>query len=404
MRVLVVHNRYSSRVPSGENLAVDDEVRWLRDAGVEVDRHEVSNDDLVSPTVWSSLRNGASAVWSPRARRRFLAAVDGRNPDVVHIHNLFPLLSASVPQAARRRRIPVVWTVHNRRVRCVAGGNFRDGNPCHECTPGWRAPGVVHRCYAGSTVGSAVVTASSSIFGTIARRPGALTAVAISREVARWLVTEGGFRSSDVVTKYNGVAGPLAPPPPPGTAGAFAFVGRLSAYKGVALLLEAWKLADVDARLTIVGDGEMDDEVRAAAARDRRITVVGGVPANEVSNHLAAARAVIVPSTWIEPYGRTSAEAMAHGRPVITTGTGGLAEIVDEACGWRTGISATAMADAIRAAAASDAEVDRRGRAAAERHARLFSPEATTRALVDVYRSALTGPTGDEAASAEPGT
>ena len=49
-------------------------------------------------------------------------------PDVVHVHNLFPLLTGSVPAAARRRGIPVVWTVHNRRVRCVGGGLFRDGH------------------------------------------------------------------------------------------------------------------------------------------------------------------------------------------------------------------------------------------------------------------------------------
>ena len=78
MRVLVVHNRYSSRVPSGENLAVDDEVRWLVEAGVNVHRHEVSNDDLVDPGPLARLRSGADGIWSLPARRRLLAALDAK--------------------------------------------------------------------------------------------------------------------------------------------------------------------------------------------------------------------------------------------------------------------------------------------------------------------------------------
>jgi glycosyltransferase involved in cell wall biosynthesis len=93
----------------------------------------------------------------------------------------------------------------------------------------------------------------------------------------------------------------------------------------------------------------------------------------------------VVPAVWVEPYGRTAAEALAYGRPVITTGTGGLAEIVDDASGWITGPSADAMAGALREAATSDEAVTGRGRHAAARHAARFSPEATTAALIRIY-------------------
>ena len=56
MRVLVVHNYYSSRVPSGENLSVHDEISWLRDAGVDVHTHEVSNDTGVAVEGLGKLR------------------------------------------------------------------------------------------------------------------------------------------------------------------------------------------------------------------------------------------------------------------------------------------------------------------------------------------------------------
>jgi glycosyltransferase involved in cell wall biosynthesis len=386
MKLLVVHNRYSSRSPSGENAAVDDEVRWLGEAGVDVVTHQVSNDEMVDVGPLDRVRDGLGAVWSVPARRRFERVLDGCRPDVVHVHNLFPLLSASVPLAARRRGLPLVWTVHNRRVRCVAGGYFRDGQPCHECRPGWRVPGVVHGCYADSRGASALVTAATSIFRRAARR--GVTPVAISRTIADWLGSTGGFDRASVRVKYNGVGAPADPPPPPGEQRGFCFVGRLSAYKGVVPMLAAWKAADVDAELHILGDGDLAAEVRAAAAADPRVVWPGQVAPAEVADTLRASRAVLVPSLWEEGFGRVAAEALAFGRPVITTGHGGLAEIVDDTTGWITGTSVDALAAAIREAAAPGA-VDRRGAAAARRHAERFSPQVTTAELIRIYEDVL---------------
>lgn len=386
MRVLVVHNRYSSRVPSGENLAVDDDVRWLRDAGVEVVTHEVTNDEIVSPGVLARARDGLDAIWSLPARRRFLAALDDSQPDVVHLHNLFPLLSGSVPHAARKRGVPVVWTVHNRRVRCVAGGYFRDGAACHECRGSWRMPGVVHRCYAGSASASALVTVASGVFRSTARRDG-VTAIAISDAMGRWLTSTGGFPPDRVRVRHNGVAGPPTPVPPAVDQQRFLFLGRLSAYKGVDLMLDAWRRADVDAELRIVGDGDLADDVAAAAAADPRITWVGNVEPDQIGEQIAAARAVLVPSVWDEPFGRTAAEALAHGRPVITTGTGGLAEIVDDDCGWVTGTDPDRVGRAIRDAA-TDRGVADRAAGARDRWSTHFSPKAATGALLTIYEDA----------------
>lgn len=387
-----MHNRYSSRVPSGENLAVDDEVRWLRGAGVEVVRHEVSNDDLVDPGLVAKLRSGAEAVWSRRARHGIESAIDSHRPELVHVHNLFPLLTASVVVGARRCGVPVVWTVHNRRVRCVAGGYFRDGRPCHDCRPGWRVPGVVHGCYSDSRLLSSVVTVGTSLFRTVAQRPG-VEPVAISDAMASWLVDVAGFAPERVHVKYNGVAGPDRPAPPPASRRAFLFLGRLSAYKGVHLLLDAWRRADVDAELRIVGDGDLAGDVRSAASRDARIRWVGQVGPEAIGDHMAEARAVVVPSVWDEPFGRVAAEALAYGRPVVTTGRAGLGEVVDDSCGWSTGDDPDEMARAIRAAALDDGLVARMGRAATSRHEQRFSPEVTTRRLISIYESARSATT-----------
>lgn len=402
MRVMVVHNRYSSRVPSGENLSVQDEVAWLRAAGVEVATHVVSNDVIGGGTVVTKARQAAEMPWSWSARRRLEGDLERVRPDVVHIHNLFPLLTASVPWAALRAGLPVVWSCRNRRAVCVEGTHFRDGSPCHQCRPGWRVPGVRHGCYqrlavgrgevspAASCAASALVTVSSGAFRAIARRR--VIAVGIAENVRDWLVSSAGFSPDRVRVKFNGVASPdpAIPLPPAQDGHEFLFAGQLADYKGLPLLLDAWRrTSSPRARLRIVGGGTCAPDVEAAAGADPRITYVGTVPPSAMATEMALARVVIAPSTTPETFGRVAAEALAHGRPVITTGLGGLGEIVDDSCGWVTGTDPAALADAIELAAADDRVVAGKGEAGRRRHARLFSPEATTAALVDIYREAI---------------
>jgi glycosyltransferase involved in cell wall biosynthesis len=386
MRVLVVHNRYSAGTPSGENVSVDLEVEGLRAAGIDVDTHEVSNDDVLSGGVADKLRAAAATTWSPGAAARLEAEIDRTRPDVVHVHNLFPLLTASVPARALARGLPVVWTARNLRVTCVEGTQFRAGTDCRLCRPGWRVPGIRHRCYRGSLGASVLVTGATSLFRRIARTR--VTTVAISHAMARWLVDEAGFDPPRVHVKYNAVAGPtdvLAAPP--GTRDTFLFVGKFAAYKGIDLLLDAWSRVQADgARLRFVGDGPMAARVRAATA-DPRVTWTGHVPATEVLREIASSRAVVVPSVWDEPFGRVVAEAFAMGRPAITTGRGALTEVVDRA-GWVTGTDPDELARAIDEAAASDALVDERGAAGRARHAAEFSLDASTSRLLAIYDAA----------------
>ena len=396
MRVLVVHNRYSSRVPSGENLSVDDEVAWLRKAGVEVGLHQASNDELLQGGIPRRVQHAVSAPWSLPAKHRMDHVLDEAPPDIVHVHNLFPLLTGSVPWAALRRGVPVVWTVRNHRALCIAGTHFRDGKSCHDCTPGLRLAGIRHGCYRGSVTASALMTGATGLFRSIARRR--VTALAISHSLRRWLVDANGFPSERAIVKYNGVPAPTLDWPlvPPADSRTYLFAAKLAPYKGVSLLLDAWARADLrDARLRVVGDGPDADEVRAAASRDPRISFEGYASREDMTRHYAEARAVLVPSTWDEPFGRVAAEALAHGRPVITTGMGGLREVVGDDAGWITGTEPQRLAQAL-VEAEDDRAVTTRAIAARRRHQDLFSPHVTTQALVDIYENCIRQRNDDE--------
>jgi hypothetical protein len=90
MKVVVAHNRYVSAVPSGENMVVDADIAMLREAGVEVIPFIKDSDTLT--TVGAKLKAATGPVWAPSVRE-LADLLDREKPDVLHLHNVYPLIS-----------------------------------------------------------------------------------------------------------------------------------------------------------------------------------------------------------------------------------------------------------------------------------------------------------------------
>lgn len=134
---------------------------------------------------------------------------------------------------------------------------------------------------------------------------------------------------------YNPVAKRyLSEPVSRGVAGTVLYVGRVEMYKGVGLLLEAWK--DVakglpNVQLKIVGEGAQRDDYERLVEREGlqyRVKFVERVPWDRMQLVYDRAAVVVAPHIWVEPFGRTVAEAMARGKIVVAADTGGPAEII----------------------------------------------------------------------------
>src|SRR5580692_10595085 len=89
---MTVHNRYRSATPSGENKVVDREAEALSTIGHEVIRFERSSDEIEN---WSKLKKArlpAQIIWNGQSRHDLAGALNQNKPDLVHVHNTFPLL------------------------------------------------------------------------------------------------------------------------------------------------------------------------------------------------------------------------------------------------------------------------------------------------------------------------
>jgi glycosyltransferase involved in cell wall biosynthesis len=136
MRILLVHNRYRSAAPSGENRVVDQEGEALAALGHEVRRFTRESDEI---SQWSLLKKAsvpARTVWSRESFHDMKAVLRDYQPDVVHVHNTFPLISAAVLHACRDAGVPVVATIHNYGLACANRAFFRNGAVCHDCVDG----------------------------------------------------------------------------------------------------------------------------------------------------------------------------------------------------------------------------------------------------------------------------
>ena len=100
LRVLVIHNRYRSALPSGENTVVDREIDLLRRAGVGVTTWIRSSDEIPDLSLPQRIALPVRPIWSPGDSRAVAAAIGRDRPHVVHLHNPYPLVSPGVIRTA----------------------------------------------------------------------------------------------------------------------------------------------------------------------------------------------------------------------------------------------------------------------------------------------------------------
>lgn len=129
-------------------------------------------------------------------------------------------------------------------------------------------------------------------------------------------------------------------PSPIPSAPALVFVGRLSEHKAPGLLVEAAQRLYRDGvrfSLTFVGDGELRPEIETAIAHGKladRVRIVGFRDEASVCMYIREARALVLPS-FAEGLPVVLMEALALGRPVVSTYIAGIPELVEAGkSGW----------------------------------------------------------------------
>lgn len=303
----------------------------LETRGHEVRLHTISNETVRDR--WAKVRTAWRAVYSTAARRQVAAEIERFRPDVVHVHNFFPLLTPSVYDACRAAAVPVVQTLHNYRLMCVNTQFLREGRVCELClgkAVPWR--GVLHACWRSRWASGAVAAmlAAHRVLRTWTDKVDRYIALT---DFARGKFIEGGLPAQKIVVKPNFVH------PDPGVGGSRGgyalFVGRLVPEKGVTTLLAAHERLAGRIPLKVLGQGPLVDQVCTTACRTPGLDLVGQQRPEQVLAAMKEARVLIVPSIFYESFPMVIAEAYAVGLPVVASRLGSMSSLVVDG---RTGL------------------------------------------------------------------
>ena len=316
-RVLLVHNRY--RIEGGEERALELHARALRDAGVEHRLFERSSGDA------GKLRAAAAMLRGGEHEDELAAAARELRADVVHAHNMQPLVGPRGLAAARSTGAAVVLHLHNARLFCAIGVASRDGGPCFRCHHRFTLPGLVLNCR-DSLPESAVYTAAlarqqPSVFESVDRF------VAPSRYAAGQMALLGLPAERIEVLPHYLPAEAMADESQ-ANRGSYALIAaRLAEEKGIDVAIRA--AAESGMPLWIAGEGPEEQPLRAlAAGLPAPVEFLGRVPRSRMAPLLSEAAMVLLPSRYHEFAPYTALEAMAAGAPVVASALGGLPEIL----------------------------------------------------------------------------
>lgn len=259
--------------------------------------------------------------------------------DIAHLHNVYHHFSPSIFSVFKKHHVPVVMTLHDYK---LASPNYRLFNRHGVCLCSRHHryyEAVFKRCVDDSAAKSIVAALELSFHKLFQFYEKGVTRFIAPSEFLRAFMIAWGEPADKFITLnnflnstwYGSAATPYIAP----RAGAYLlYMGRLSHEKGILSLVAAVR-ALIHIPFKIIGEGPLEDSIRAQIKNAPHIELIGRKDGTELERIVEGARAVVLPSEWFENYPISLIEAMSKGKPVIASAIGGIPEIVrDGVNGW----------------------------------------------------------------------
>ncbi|WP_179997129.1 glycosyltransferase family 4 protein [Acinetobacter sp. YH16050] len=318
MKVLILHNEYQQ--PGGEDTVVNNESKLLQGAGHLVYLEIFSNHNIKGPV--SKILAAVGMVFSLTSFFRVKKMIKKIKPDVVHVHNFFPLLSPSVFYACKSLKIPVVLTLHNYRTLCPTAVLMYEGHVCERSLkngPWWA---IKKKAYRNSLIATFFLTLMIDFHKKFGTWSNAVDRFIVLSESSKQKFISAGFPSNKIIKKPNFVDISYRER---NSNFQFLYVGRLSEEKGVNVIKGALNFLSESVKISLIGDGPLKSDFQ----KNEKIDLKGRLNSNQVFDEMNKHYALLLPSICLETFGMTVIEAYANGLPVIASRIGALEELVE---------------------------------------------------------------------------
>ena len=285
-------------------------------------------------------------IFSLESYRKISKVLDDFKPDVVHMNNINFQLTPSIIYAIKKRKIPLVQTVHDYQMICPNHllYSFGEVKPCERCIKGSKFNCLKHNCIHSSRAKSLIGSIEAVLYKTLKTYKKVDLYVCPSRFLEEKLLSASGVFEGKTFAIHNFIEKKTAEKIPADKP-YIAFASRLSKEKGITILAEAAKLLP-EYSFVIAGNGPDDEALKNIP----NVTMKGFLTGKELISLIANAGVMILPSVWYENCPLNILETHSYGVPVITMNSGGMAELVEDG---KTGVlvnepTGEAIASAIR--------------------------------------------------------
>lgn len=382
----MVHNYYGSSAPSGENNVLEAERRMLEKNGNEVFVFSKSSDAVRQKGIVGAVGAGMFVPWNPFSAKSFERALELYKPDLVHVHNTFPIISPAIFHS-KRADIPVVLTLHNYRLVCPAAIPMRDGKPCTLCVNAQSViPSIKYACYRSSRLATLPLAFNVALHRKLKTWTDKVDAFVVLSDFQKSLMVKGGLPEEKIHTKPNFYSGNPAVLDYSKRENYVVFVGRLSQEKGISTLISAWRILGKNApEIRIIGDGPQQKDV--IACDNLKIKYLGLLPSDETQRQISGSKLLVLPSEWFEGFPMVLQEALAFGTPSIVSQIGPLPDIIAHGYNgltFKPG-DASDLADAVRYAIAHPALMSQLSSNARFSFEDYYTENANYKTLVEIY-------------------
>jgi glycosyltransferase involved in cell wall biosynthesis len=276
---------------------------------------------------FAKLAGAKDYVYNKRAYLGLRQLISEYKPDIAHIHLFCGGLSPSILKALHDFNIPIIQTVHDYRLLCPANAFLDSKNEiCEKCINRSYYQCSWNKCVDGNIFYSTMV-AIDAYYRKYFIRPVELIDhfIFVSKfsqmkhiEFDERYSAKSShlFNFTTIPDEYQAAKNEKY----------FLYFGRLSSEKGILTLINA--AISTKIKLKIVGTGPLYNEVLEISIIHDNIQVLGHQSGGTLSDIIAKASFIVVPSEWYENNPMTVLEAFAVGKPVIGSRIGGIPEIV----------------------------------------------------------------------------
>ena len=318
--MMVIASLYSSEIPSGENLFVQNLTATLNKYEINCKFYTIDTGKLSKSWIYKLKVTCIQLFNIGNSPSR---AIKIFKPDIILVSNLFPNIST---RWLKKNSVPVVYFQHNFRINCIAGTYSRNGKECFSCISKNHLQGIKYGCYKQSRVASSIATIR---FLTKRNRriemkfPRKFLAL---HEEAVQSLEMSGIKSSRIQVLNNYLPN-VKIVPYSGNRNAWIFCGRISEEKGILQLLEIWPN---NQNLDIYGEGPLAAKLQELTGKRLNLKYKGMIPNEKLTSVLNEYIGGVVPSSWREGFPMVVLEYLRAGLPIIATKGNNVSQIVEE--------------------------------------------------------------------------